>query len=125
MAPRELKYTKEHDWIKLEGGAALIGITDFAQSSLGELTFLELPAKGRVCRREEELGAIESVKAAETLHAPLSGEILERNEELTAKLETIRTSPYEAWFYKIKIADTSELQELLSAEDYEKLISAH
>ncbi len=119
--PNELYYTKTHEWVKVENGTALIGITDFAQSELGEVVFVELPEESDEMNQGEEFAAIESVKAASDLNAPISGVIVKVNEELEDSPELINEDPYANWIVKIEIEDKSQLDALLSAADYEKL----
>ncbi len=121
--PNELKYTKEHEWIKIEGDLAVIGITDYAQDSLGDVVYLELPEEGDSITRDEGFGVVESVKAVSDLYAPLSGAVSEINDSLVESPEIINDDPYgEAWMLKVDVENTSELDELLSAEEYEQYI---
>ena len=121
--PAECKYTKEHEWIRVEGDLAEIGITDYAQDSLGDIVFLELPEKGTDVEREDSFGVVESVKAVSDLYAPLSGTIEETNEPLADTPELINEHPYsDGWIIKIKISDPSELDSLLDAKAYEDYI---
>ncbi len=117
----ELKYSKEHEWVKLEGNRAYIGITDYAQDALGDIVFVELPEEGAELEAGDVLGAVESVKAASDIYAPVSGKVVEVNEELEDAPEKINEEPYEAWIAVLEISDSSELEDLLSAEEYEKL----
>lgn len=116
--PEELKYTKEHEWTKIEGDVATIGITDFAQSSLGDIVFVELPEVGTQLNKDDAFGVVESIKSVSDLYSPLTGEVLERNEELEAQPELCNESPYGSWMIKLKISDDSQIAELLSSEDY-------
>ncbi len=121
--PAECKYTKEHEWIRVKGGIAEIGITDYAQDSLGDIVFLELPEKGDEIEREGAFGVVESVKAVSDLYAPLSGTIEEANEPLADTPELINEHPYtDGWIIKIKMNDPSELDNLLDAKAYEDYI---
>ncbi len=123
MIPKELRYTKTHEWAKQEedSGIITVGLTDYAIEQLGDIVFLELPGVGSKVVKESEFCTIESVKAASDLYAPVSGEIVEINENLTENLELFKTDPYgQAWIVKIKADDTAELETLMSAEDYEK-----
>ena len=121
--PAECKYTKEHEWIRIEGDLAEIGITDYAQDSLGDIVFLELPEKGTDVEREDSFGVVESVKAVSDLYAPLSGTIEETNEPLADTPELINEHPYsDGWIIKIKINDPSELDNLMDAKAYEDYI---
>jgi glycine cleavage system H protein len=121
--PAECKYTKEHEWIRVEGDVAEIGITDYAQDSLGDIVFLELPEKGDEIEREGAFGVVESVKAVSDLYAPLSGTIEETNEPLADTPELINEHPYnDGWIIKIKMNNPSELDNLMDAKAYEAYI---
>ena len=114
-----LMYTKEHEWIKIEGNLATVGITDYAQSSLGDITFVELPGVGQAAEQFKQISTIESVKAASDIYAPLSGKIVKINEEINAKPELVNQSPYEnGWFFTIEISNEAEKDKLLSAKAY-------
>jgi glycine cleavage system H protein len=121
--PSELKYTKDHEWVRIEGDVAIIGITDFAQGELGDIVFIEVETIGETLEKEEVFGSVEAVKTVSDLFMPLSGEILEFNSVLESDPESVNADAYAAWMIKVKIADMSELDELLSAEDYTALIS--
>ncbi len=117
--PADLRYTKEHEWAKLEGDKARIGITAFAQEQLGDVVFVELPEKSASVRQFASLGVVESVKAASDIYSPISGEVVERNVKVIEKPELVNTSPYDqGWMVKVKLADKGELSKLLSAQDY-------
>jgi glycine cleavage system H protein len=117
--PQELKYSKEHEWVRLEGDTATIGITHFAQEQLGDVVFVELPEKGATVRQFSSLGVVESVKAASDIYSPISGEVLERNVKVIEKPELVNSAPYQdGWMLKVKLADKGELQKLLTADDY-------
>ncbi|MFP4477925.1 MAG: glycine cleavage system protein GcvH [Candidatus Izemoplasmatales bacterium] len=119
-----LYYSDDHEWVKvLEDDVVLVGITDFAQSELGDVVFVDLPEEGDEIVQGEEFGAVESVKAASDLMAPVSGEILEVNEDLVGEPEKVNQEPYEAWFLKVKLSDTSELDKLLDHKAYKEEIS--
>ncbi|MTI81334.1 MAG: glycine cleavage system protein GcvH [Firmicutes bacterium] len=121
--PEGLKYSKEHEWIRLEGNKATIGITDYAQDSLGDIVFVELPNIDDEFESDDVLGVVESVKAASDIYIPLSGKIVEINEELVDSPETINEDPYEkGWIVAIELSDTSQLADLLSKEDYEAFL---
>ena len=121
--PKELKYTKDHEWARIEGDVATVGITDYAQGELGDIVFVELPKAGSSVSQGDSFGTIEAVKAVSDLYAPLSGVITEVNAALDEAPETVNNSPYgDGWMIKIKISDPSEVDNLLSADDYEKLI---
>jgi len=122
--PSDLKYTKDHEWIRVEGAFAFIGITDFAQGELGDIVYLEIETVGETLAKEEVFGTIEAVKTVSDLFMPVSGEILEMNEGLADAAELVNTDPYgEGWLVKIKITDAAELDDLLSASEYQKLIA--
>ncbi|WP_439152337.1 glycine cleavage system protein GcvH [Winogradskyella sp.] len=122
--PSELKYTKDHEWIKIEGDTATVGITDFAQGELGDIVYVEVDTLDETLDVEEVFGTVEAVKTVSDLFLPLSGEIIEFNESLEDEPEKVNTDPYgDGWMIKLKISDTSELDNLLSAEDYKDLIS--
>lgn len=122
--PADLKYVKSHEWVRLESdGSATVGITEHAQDLLGDLVFVELPEVGRLLAEEEQAGTIESVKAASDLYSPIAGEVLETNAELEASPDLANTAPYtEGWFYRMKPSDSSDIDNLLSAEEYSKEI---
>ncbi|AOY76412.1 glycine cleavage system protein GcvH [Clostridium formicaceticum] len=122
MYPENLKYHKEHTWVKVEGDTALIGITDYAQQQLGEVLFVEMPEVGDEMKAGEEFGVVESSKVASDLIAPISGEVLEINEKLDDEAEYINEAPYDAWIVKIKLADAAEVDALLNAEDYQGVL---
>ena len=122
--PAELKYTKEHEWVRIEGDEAVIGITDFAQSELGDIVFIEVETEGESIESEEIFGSVEAVKTVSDLFMPLSGEVLSFNSELEDAPEVVNSDPYgEGWMIRIKISDASEVDALLSAEQYKDLIS--
>jgi glycine cleavage system H protein len=121
--PKELKYTKEHEWARIEGNQATVGITDYAQSELGDVVYLDLPAIGTHFGQNDAFGSIEAVKAASDLYIPMSGEIIEINQALQDAPETINQDPYgKGWMVKIKIDDASELENLLDEDNYQQLI---
>jgi len=121
--PANLKYTKDHEWIRPEGEVAYVGITDYAQSELGEIIFVEVETIGETINKGEVFGTVEAVKTVSEMFMPVSGEVLEYNEELTDKPELVNEDPYSnGWIIKIAIKDASQLDGLLSAEDYEKQI---
>ena len=123
--PSELKYTKDHEWIKIEGDVATVGITDFAQSELGDIVYVEVETVGEELEQEEVFGTVEAVKTVSDLFQPLTGEIIEFNEGLEDDPELVNNDPYEkGWMVKIKISDTSQIDNLLSADDYKTLIGA-
>ena len=117
--PAELKYAASHEWARLEGDVVTVGITDHAQDALGDLVYVELPTVGDQVSAGDEAGVVESVKAASDIYAPVSGEIVAVNEALADTPETVNSEPYEGgWLYKIKASDVSELDKLLSADEY-------
>ena len=123
--PANLKYTKDHEWLKVEDGHAFIGITDFAQHELGDIVFVEVETVGEILGKHESFGTIEAVKTVSDMFMPASGEVLEFNEELTTKPEIINHDPYvKGWVIKIKLSDPGELAELLDATQYSALIQA-
>ena len=123
--PDNLKYTKDHEWVKIEGETATVGITDFAQGELGDVVFVEVETEGEALDKEETFGTIEAVKTVSDLFMPLSGEITEFNEELESAPDTINKDPYgKGWIIKIKMSDKSEADDLLDAEQYKELVDA-
>ena len=123
--PADLKYTKDHEWVKIEGDTATVGITDFAQGELGDIVYVEVETVDETIEMEEVFGTVEAVKTVSDLFLPLSGEIVEFNDALEDEPETVNTDPYGAgWMIKLKISDDSQIEGLLSAEDYKALISA-
>lgn len=114
-----LKYASSHEWIKVEGNVGIVGISDYAQDSLGNIVFLDAPEVGDVIGKGEEFGVLESVKAASDLYLPVGGEIMEVNEKLLDNPELLNESAFDNWILKIKITDLSELDDLLTAEEYE------
>ena len=121
--PANLKYTKEHEWIKAEGDTGTIGITHHAQESLGDIVFVELPKPGADVTAGKSFGTVESVKAVSELYAPVSGSVTAVNEELNGAPESINKDAHSAWMIKVKIKDKGELNALLSAQDYEKFVA--
>lgn len=121
--PSGLKYSKEHEWVKVEGNTAIIGITDFAQSELGDIVFVELPEVEDELTEGETFGSVESVKTVSELYSPVSGKVVAVNENLEDVPEAVNESPYEeAWMVKVELKDESELDALLDAAGYEKMI---
>jgi len=121
--PADFKYTKEHEWIKIEGNTGTIGITDYAQNSLGDIVFVELPKVGADITRGKSFGTVESVKAVSDLYAPVTGTVAEVNPELANAPEKVNTDAHSAWMVKVTLKDLSEANSLLSAEDYEKFVA--
>lgn len=121
--PKELRYSEEHEWVKTEGDKVRIGITDFAQSELGDIVFVELPEVGDEVTADEPFGSVESVKTVSELYAPISGKIVEINEELSDSPEFVNESPYEkAWMIVVEPSDSSEMDNLMSAKQYEEMV---
>ena len=123
--PPELKYTKDHEWVRLEGDVAVIGITDFAQSELGDIVYVEVETEGDTLDKDEVFGTVEAVKTVSDLFLPLSGEVTDFNTALEDEPEMVNTDPYgEGWIIKLKISDASEVETLLDAAGYEALVGA-
>ena len=121
--PTELRYTKEHEWIRAEGDIGTIGITDYAQDQLGDIVYLDLPAVGKALTQHDKLGEIESVKAVSDLYAPVSGEVLEVNQEAIDEPEAVNEEPYgKGWLIKVRLSNASELDAMLTNEAYDELI---
>jgi glycine cleavage system H protein len=121
--PAELKYTKDHEWVKIEGDVAIVGITEFAQSELGDIVYVEIETIGETLNQEEVFGSVEAVKTVSDLFMPVSGEILEFNEALEGNPELVNADPYgEGWMIKIKLSDASQYDQLLDAASYEGLV---
>jgi len=120
--PENLKYTKSHEWLRFDGSRVFVGITDFAQNSLGDIVYIELPEVGAEVGADEELTTIESVKAAEPIYSPLAGRVVEVNEELNDKPELINSGPYEAHVFVLEVADSGALDELMTAEEYAEFV---
>ncbi len=123
--PAELKYTKDHEWVKIDGDVATIGITDFAQSELGDIVYVDVDTLDETIDKDEIFGSVEAVKTVSDLFMPLTGEVIEFNEELEDNPENVNTDPYgNGWMIKIKISDTSQIDNLLDAEAYKAVIGA-
>jgi len=121
--PKELRYSEEHEWVKVEGEKVRVGITDFAQHELGDIVFVELPEVGAEVKADEPFGSVESVKTVSELYAPVSGKVVEVNEDLSDSPEFVNESPYEkAWMIVIEPSDASEVDNLMTAEQYEEMI---
>ncbi|MCR5759675.1 MAG: glycine cleavage system protein GcvH [Bacteroidales bacterium] len=116
-----LLYSESHEWVKVDGGIAIIGVTDFAQSEMGDITYVDLPAEGDEVEKDADFGALESVKASSELYSPVSGTVAAVNEALEDAPELINEDPYANWIIKVNISDTAELDALLSAAEYEKI----
>lgn len=122
MYPSDLKYTNDHEWVRLDGTTAAVGITDYAQKQLGDVVFVELPAVGTQVTQGQVFGTIESVKAVSELFAPLTGEVAEVNGGLTNHPEAVNSKPHDTWMIKIKLSDESEAGALLDSDAYGKLV---
>jgi len=123
--PANLKYTKDHEWVSLDGDIATVGITDFAQKELGDIVYVEVETLDQTLAKDEVFGTVEAVKTVSDLFLPLSGEIIEFNEELETTPEAVNSDPYGAgWMVKVKVSDASEIDTLLSSEAYKELIGA-
>lgn len=121
MYPADLKYTKDHEWVRVEGGQARVGITDYAQKQLGDIVYLELPETGRTVNKGEVFGTIESVKAVSELYAPVSGEVTEVNSALTERPETVNKDPHGAWMIVLKVTNPGDASDLLDSMKYTEL----
>ncbi|WP_026914144.1 glycine cleavage system protein GcvH [Christiangramia portivictoriae] len=123
--PQELKYTKDHEWVKIEGDTATIGVTDFAQGELGDIVYVEVETLDETLEKEEVFGTVEAVKTVSDLYMPVSGEIIEFNDSLEDEPEKVNNDPYgDGWMIKIKLSDPSEVEGLLSAEEYQEVVGA-
>jgi glycine cleavage system H protein len=123
--PADLKYTKDHEWVKINNNEATVGITDFAQRELGDIVYVDISSLGEQVEREAVFGTVEAVKTVSDLFMPLSGEVSEMNKDIDAAPESVNKDPYGAgWMIKIKLSNPDEIKDLLSAEDYKKLIGA-
>ncbi|MGH2476085.1 MAG: glycine cleavage system protein GcvH [Candidatus Limnocylindrales bacterium] len=123
--PTDLRYTKDHEWVRVDGGEATIGITDYAADQLGDIVFVELPDRGRTLEQFAAFGVVESVKAVSDLFAPVGGEVIAGNAALAAKPELVNASPYgDGWMLRIRVADETQLDDLLDADAYDALVAA-
>ena len=120
--PTDLKYTKDHEWLRLDGDTASVGVTDFAQRQLGDVVYLDLPEVGRTITAGQTFGSIESVKAVSDLFAPISGEVVEVNEGLKSHPESVNSDPHASWMIRIRVATPAEVEALLTAAQYEGLL---
>ena len=121
--PAELRYTKEHEWIRVEGEVAYVGITDYAQSELGEIVFVDINTEGETVNQDDVFGSVEAVKTVSDLNMPVTGEVLEVNETINDQPELVNNDPYgDGWMIKISVADSAELDKLLDADAYQALI---
>jgi glycine cleavage system H protein len=122
-APSDLKYTTTHEWVRVDGDVATVGMTDYAQSELGDITYLELPEPGTPVEATQPFGVVESVKAASDIYAPVGGEVIERNEDALTGPEVVNASPYDdAWLIKVRLTQPETLNELMTADDYQKYL---
>ncbi len=125
MYPKDFYYTRDHEWVRVEGNVAVVGITDFAQKQLGDIVYIELPALGTQLEVHQSIGAIESVKAVSDVFSPVSGEVIEVNEELNNSPEVVNQDPYDkGWIIKIKMKNKEDLNQLMTASDYEKYVES-
>jgi glycine cleavage system H protein len=122
MYPADFRYTKDHEWIRVSGDEAIVGITDYAQKQLGDVVFIELPEVGKALVQGEVFGTIESVKAVSELFAPVSGEVIAVNADLPSKPEQVNTDPHGAWMIRVKVSDPGEAASLLSNDQYADLV---
>lgn len=123
--PSDLKYSKTHEWVRVEGDTAIVGITDFAQSELGDVVYVDLPEVGKTLKAGDTFGTVESVKTVSDVYAPVSGEVIEVNETLANASEKVNSDPFgEGWMLKVKMADAGELQNLIDAEAYKASVEA-
>lgn len=123
-SPTDRRYTKEHEWVRVEDDLGTVGITDYAQDQLGDLVYLDLPSPGTQVKQLDKLGEIESVKAVSDLYSPVSGEVMEVNQEVVDRPELVNQSPYEeGWLVRLRLADPAEVDGLLTAEQYDELIA--
>lgn len=121
--PQELKYTKDHEWVKIDGNVATIGVTDFAQGELGDIVYVEVETVGETMEREEVFGTVEAVKTVSDLFLPLAGKIVEFNESLEDTPEKVNTDPYgDGWMVKLQLSNEAEIEDLMSPEEYKELI---
>ena len=122
--PTDRRYTKEHEWVRVDDGVGTVGVTDYAQDQLGDIVYLDLPAPGTPVKQFEKLGEIESVKAVSDLYCPVSGEVVDVNEAVADHPELVNESPYEkGWLVRVRLADAAELDALLTAEQYDQLVA--
>ena len=122
--PNDLKYTKDHEWLRVEGNVAFVGITHFAQSELGDIVFIDVDTEGESLEKEEVFGSVEAVKTVSDLFMPINGEVLEFNEKLEDNPELINSDPYgEGWIIKVSLNDDSDMEDLLSSDNYQELVN--
>tara|TARA_B100000902_G_C27276597_1_gene899197 strand:- start:248 stop:625 length:378 start_codon:yes stop_codon:yes gene_type:complete len=122
--PNDVKYTKDHEWLRIDGNEAYVGITHFAQCELGDIVFIDVDTEGESLEKEEVFGSVEAVKTVSDLFMPINGEVLEFNENLESSPELINSDPYgEGWIIKVSISNSEELEDLLTSDDYKKLVN--
>jgi glycine cleavage system H protein len=125
MYPESFRYTKEHEWVSVDGNTATVGITDHAQHELGDIVYVELPKIGATATQGKTIGSVESVKAVSDIYSPVSGEVIEINEKLTGKPELLNESPHaDAWLYRVRLSAADEVQKLMTTADYQSYIGA-
>ncbi|MFG2939735.1 glycine cleavage system protein GcvH [Streptomyces sp. NPDC048282] len=124
MYPTEYKYTRDHEWIRVDGGTATVGITEFAQKQLGDVVFVDVSTVGQTVETGDAFGSVESVKAATDLFMPVGGKVVARNEELSDEPELLNSEPHEAWVIRVQVSDKAALKDLMSAEQYEKYLAS-
>ena len=123
MYPNDFRYTKEHEWVKVEGGEAIVGVTDFAQKQLGDIIYVELPEVGKTLEVHQTLGVIESVKSVSDVYSPVAGEVVAVNEELNQAADLVNKDPHgKGWIVRLKVRDKAAVEELMTASDYEKYL---
>ena len=120
--PSDLRYTQTHEWVRVNGDVVEVGMDDYAQEQLGDITYLELPEQGAEVVQDEPLGVVESVKAASDIYAPVSGEVVEANQDAVNSPDAVNTKPYETWLLRIRVSDTSQLHKLMDASAYQKFL---
>lgn len=118
--PQELKYTESHEWVKLDGNNVTLGVTDYAQNALGDIVFVELPEVGTKLEKGKPCGVVESIKSVSDIYSPVSGEVIEANEDLVNSPELCNSDPYGSWFVKVKLTSTADVNALMSATQYEQ-----
>ncbi|MFH1055672.1 MAG: glycine cleavage system protein GcvH [Candidatus Altiarchaeota archaeon] len=124
--PKDLKYTKDHEWVKVEGDTVTVGISDYAQHALGDIVFVELPKSGTDAFQSKGIAVVESVKSVSDVYAPVNGKVVETNDKLSANPDMINKSPYkDGWMFKIKLKDKAELNRLMDVNAYEKIVAEH
>ncbi|MGW2956925.1 glycine cleavage system protein GcvH [Streptomyces sp. NPDC001220] len=124
MYPSDCKYTREHEWIRVNGGSAEIGITEFAQKQLGDIVFVEVPTVGHTIDAGREFGTVESVKAVTEVYMPVGGKVIEMNEDLNSEPELLNSEPHAAWVIRIQVSDKKDLDDLMSSEKYEEYLAS-